>query len=162
MFNANMILLYILVNFWRFRRPYLCRSLAWEFGVTLGCLFEFIVSPSNTQSSGNGRSFPMLRIIANNCASFKCPKNHIQYIWFYRIFLLSPVYESNGVTGDILFLLCIAWSVNFLRRTVDGSNGWMYCLTNVTHTVPLHTRLKNNRRFKFNIRVLELVFMFPL
>jgi len=77
--------------------------------------------------------------------------NYIIYIRFYLYCQLSPVYESNGVTGEIVLLLYIAWSVNFLRRTVDGSNGDRYCLTTVTHTVTLHNRWPNNRRFKFNI-----------
>ena len=87
LFNVQhkLILLYILVNFRRFRRPYLCRSLAWEYGVTVGCLFEYIVSPSSAQSSGNGRSFPLLLIIANNCASFKCPRHVVHLLNTYHL-----------------------------------------------------------------------------
>ena len=78
--------------------------------------------------------------------------NYIIYISDFNLYCqLSPVYESNGVTGEIALLLYIAWSVNFLRRTVDGSNGDRYCLTTVTHTVTLHNRWLNNRIFKFNI-----------
>ena len=54
--SVTLYFYYVLVNFRRLHLPYLCRSLAWAWGVALG------------------------RIITNMCASFKCP-NKLHYIY---------------------------------------------------------------------------------